>query len=139
MDKFLHIRTLRNVCQKIWNMLGLSEGANKNGIRALDAPIQMSNYTIESINDTASIWLNGTRDDSTSVCQKKLQKAEDKIKQKQEKRQMIETTKPPSGLAGQECQASAAQVSLACSCGFGYLGWRRTSVTYSFNLILNWE
>ena len=83
----------------------------KNGIRVLNAPIQMTEYGMDTAADSSSIWLNGLRDNNGpgTVDSKKLQKAEDKIKQKQEKRQ-LDSVKPLPSLMKQECQASAAQV-----------------------------
>lgn len=90
--------------------MGLGEREQKGGIRVLDAPVQMKNFDSGGINESGSIWLSGARDDGTLVDQKKLQKAENKIKQKQEKR-LTEGPKAVSNPA-QECQASAAQVGL---------------------------
>jgi hypothetical protein len=74
----------------------------------------MTDFGIDAAADSASIWLNGLRDEgSRTVDQKKLEKAEEKIKQKQEKRQ-TDGIRPPPSLIGQECQASAAQVEKIC-------------------------
>jgi len=102
---------VRDVCQQIWELLGLDGNKNsyRNGIRALNAPVQMTGLGADVFTETTSIWMTSGRDDSsTTVDQKKLQKAEDKIRQKQERRDVAVVRKP--NLIGQECQASAAQV-----------------------------
>lgn len=114
-DHFLpFFSTCRNSCSEIYDMLGLGNSTRKNGIRQLDAPVQMSamnfGVTQDDISAMTSIWMNGSRDERLRhVNQKKLEKAEAKLQQKQDKRN-AEGTKPVSMASGQDCQASAAQV-----------------------------
>lgn len=94
-------------------MLGLHGSTRKNGIRTLDAPMQMSSMNFgltEDISTMSSIWMSAQRDDRfRHVDRKKLEKAEAKILQKQDKR-AAETSKPVTVASGQDCMASAAQV-----------------------------
>lgn len=94
-------------------MLGLSASTRKNGIRQLDAPVQMSSMNIgvtDDITNMTSIWMTTQKGDRfRHVDQKKLEKAEAKLLQKQDKRN-AESSKPVSASSGQDCQASAAQV-----------------------------
>lgn len=75
--------------------------------------MQMSSMNFgltEDISTMSSIWMNAQRDDRLRhVDHKKLEKAEAKLLQKQDKR-AAETSKPVSVASGQDCQASAAQV-----------------------------
>ena len=100
----------REVCTQIWSHLGMDSNTKKNGIRTLSAPMQMSSLVATEAEETSSIWLNGRDDSMRQVDSKKLQKAEAKLLQKQEKRQ-IESLKPATPAMAMECQASAAQVS----------------------------
>jgi ATP-binding cassette subfamily F protein 3 len=95
-------------------MLGLSESSKpRNGIRKLDSAMQMSTLTSDADNiDTTSIWMRSAKDTASQVDSKKLQKAEAKLQQKQDKR-LADGLRPSTGtnaLMSHECQASAAQV-----------------------------
>lgn len=110
--RFLTDFSCRETCNEIYDLLGLGKTVRKNGIRQLDAPVQMSAMINTATEDTsaASIWMNVQRDDKLRyVDQKKLDKAEAKLQQKQDKRS-AEVGKPASASSGQDCQASAAQV-----------------------------
>jgi ATP-binding cassette subfamily F protein 3 len=95
-------------------MLGLSESSKpRNGIRKLDSAMQMSTLTSDADNiDTTSIWMRSAKDTASQVDSKKLQKAEAKLQQKQDRR-LADGLRPSTGtnaLMSHECQASAAQV-----------------------------
>ncbi|CAL8110931.1 unnamed protein product [Orchesella dallaii] len=104
---------IRDTCNEIYELLDFGKTKRSNGMRQLDAPVQMAAMNFGAMTDDitsmTSIWMNGSRDDRLKhVDKKKLEKAEAKIQQKIDRRN-AEGTKP-SVSAGQDCQASAAQV-----------------------------
>jgi len=104
----------RSICLLIYETLELGGNRRSNGMRTLDAPMQMSALSTNGDNpvDVQSIWMRSAKDGQSQVCTKKLQKAEAKIQQKIEKR-AADGIKPGSGvnpIRSHECQASAAQV-----------------------------
>ncbi|XP_013182386.1 PREDICTED: ATP-binding cassette sub-family F member 3 [Papilio xuthus] len=78
---------IRDICEQLLHMLQPDKTGNINGPRkVLDAPIHLASMTTTT-NDSEelkSIWLQ-TRDDNFKVDAKKLEKAEAKLQQKQQK------------------------------------------------------
>ncbi|KPJ07881.1 ATP-binding cassette sub-family F member 3 [Papilio machaon] len=78
---------IREICEQLLHMLQPDKTGNTNGPRkVLDAPIHLASMTTTT-NDSEelkSIWLQ-TRDDNFKVDAKKLEKAEAKLQQKQQK------------------------------------------------------
>ncbi|XP_045491110.1 ATP-binding cassette sub-family F member 3 [Colias croceus] len=78
---------IRDICEKLLHMLQPEKNSVQNGPRkVLDAPIHLASMTVPSNEDkdVKSIWLQ-TRDDNFKVDAKKLEKAEAKLQQKQQK------------------------------------------------------
>ncbi|XP_038215567.1 ATP-binding cassette sub-family F member 3 [Zerene cesonia] len=78
---------IRDICEKLLHMLQPEKNNVQNGPRkVLDAPIHLASMTAppHESNDVKSIWLQ-TRDDNFKVDAKKLEKAEAKLQQKQQK------------------------------------------------------
>ncbi|XP_072943679.1 ATP-binding cassette sub-family F member 3 [Epargyreus clarus] len=78
---------IREICEKLLHMLQPEKCGTANGLRkVLDAPIHLASMTTNhnETDDLKSIWLQ-TRDDNLKVDAKKLEKAEAKLQQKQQK------------------------------------------------------
>ncbi|CAF4775372.1 ATP-binding cassette sub-family F member 3 [Pieris napi] len=78
---------IRDICEKLLHMLQPEKTKTSNGPRkVLDAPIHLASMTVPVMenNDVKSIWLQ-TRDDNFKVDARKLEKAEAKLQQKQQK------------------------------------------------------
>ncbi|OWR44815.1 putative ATP-dependent transporter [Danaus plexippus plexippus] len=78
---------IREICDMLLKMMQPDKNSNINGPRkVLDAPITLSsmNTPIQDAEDMKSIWVQ-TRDDTLKVDAKKLEKAEAKLQQKQQK------------------------------------------------------
>ncbi|XP_022117099.2 ATP-binding cassette sub-family F member 3 [Pieris rapae] len=78
---------IRDICEKLLHMLQPEKIKTSNGPRkVLDAPIHLASMTVPVMenNDVKSIWLQ-TRDDNFKVDARKLEKAEAKLQQKQQK------------------------------------------------------
>ncbi|XP_063965165.1 ATP-binding cassette sub-family F member 3-like isoform X2 [Lytechinus pictus] len=78
---------IRTICRKLYKTLQLNGGENQQNAILLDAPVQLSEQGLEdeSTNDDKSIWM-ATRENVSQVNKKKLEKAEAKLKAKQERR-----------------------------------------------------
>lgn len=84
---------IREICCKLLSLMrGEKVNGDRNGeTKILDAPVnlgQMAANLQETVEDIKSIWVM-QRDDSLKVDAKKLEKAEQKLQQKQEKRQEV--------------------------------------------------
>ncbi|XP_055712743.1 ATP-binding cassette sub-family F member 3 [Phlebotomus papatasi] len=90
---------IREICQLLYNKVSLSGNAYQGSQKKiLDAPVQleeMANRDIDTMKDINSIWVIGKGAGNTKVDAKKLEKAEAKLQQKQEKRQDVKPAKPP--------------------------------------------
>lgn len=80
---------IRNICEDLLNMMKSEQnGSIASSNRILNAPInlgQMAAHFENSVEDVKSIWLM-QRDESLKVDAKKLEKAQAKLQEKQEKR-----------------------------------------------------
>ncbi|XP_018564615.1 ATP-binding cassette sub-family F member 3 [Anoplophora glabripennis] len=90
---------IRNICNELLNMLKPSKKKENNGpMKVLNAPIHLGSMVdnLESnIGDIKSIWVM-QRDDSLKVDAKKLEKAQAKLQEKQDKRTKdVKTVAPP--------------------------------------------
>ncbi|RVE40913.1 hypothetical protein evm_014435 [Chilo suppressalis] len=80
-------KDIRDICEQLLHMLQPEKTNSSNGLRkVLDAPIHLASMTstVPENDDLKSIWLQ-TRDDSLKVDARKLEKAEAKLQQKQQK------------------------------------------------------
>ncbi|XP_059472968.1 ATP-binding cassette sub-family F member 3 [Neocloeon triangulifer] len=97
---------VRDVCDRILLILRPSSTEVKNEMRILNAPVNIASLAanIETVGEMKSIWMN-QRDDGLKVDQRKLEKAEAKLQQKQDKRSGEPTktvlAKPESASASQ--------------------------------------
>ncbi|XP_069328947.1 ATP-binding cassette sub-family F member 3 isoform X3 [Eulemur rufifrons] len=99
---------IRAVCQRMYNTLRLAEPQNQGNSQVLlDAPIQLSKITE---NYDCGTKLPGLlkREQSSTVNAKKLEKAEARLKAKQEKRSEKDTLKTSNPLVLEEASASQA-------------------------------
>ncbi|XP_045395755.1 ATP-binding cassette sub-family F member 3 isoform X2 [Lemur catta] len=99
---------IRAVCQRMYNTLRLAEPQSQGNSQVLlDAPIQLSKITE---NYDCGTKLPGLlkREQSSTVNAKKLEKAEARLKAKQEKRSEKDTLKTSSPLVLEEASASQA-------------------------------
>ncbi|GAB0094397.1 ATP-binding cassette sub-family F member 3 [Sergentomyia squamirostris] len=91
---------IREICEILYNKVSLS-GTNSyqsSEKKILDAPVQleeMANRDIDTMTDINSIWMMSKGAGNTKVNAKKLEKAEAKLQQKQERRQDAKPAKPP--------------------------------------------
>ncbi|RZC36649.1 ATP-binding cassette sub-family F member 3 [Asbolus verrucosus] len=81
---------IRNICNELLNMMKPDKSSStKNGpTKVLNAPIHLASMAANlenNVNDIKSIWVM-QRDDTLKVDAKKLEKAEAKLQEKQEKR-----------------------------------------------------
>ncbi|XP_078060362.1 ATP-binding cassette sub-family F member 3 isoform X2 [Mustelus asterias] len=100
---------VREICQKMFNTLKLTSNSSKSNV-LLKAPIQLSKMTGHSdykTEDVKGIWMM-RRDLGTTVDAKKLEKAEARLKAKQEKRTEKSSQKTASPLVLEEASASQA-------------------------------
>lgn len=105
---------IKDICQKLWGIM--KPGSNDSNVakkenRVLEAPVHLkslSDNTDTDIGEIKSIWVT-QRDDNLKVDAKKLEKAEAKLKQRQEKRVADLYAKPAPGPVKLET-ASASQV-----------------------------
>nr|XP_039253628.1 LOW QUALITY PROTEIN: ATP-binding cassette sub-family F member 3-like [Styela clava] len=76
-----------NVCEQIYSTLSINDDEVTNGVIRLDAPVHLASMAEANLEDqnSASIWL-ARPDNKSFVDLKKLEKAESKIKQKQDKK-----------------------------------------------------
>lgn len=76
-----------DICEQLFRTLTLNGEADRGGMIRLDAPVHIASITTKEENEenSNSIWLMRQENKST-VDQKKLEKAETKIKQKQERK-----------------------------------------------------
>ncbi|ERE76671.1 ATP-binding cassette sub-family F member 3-like protein [Cricetulus griseus] len=99
---------IRAVCQRMYNTLRLAEPQNQGNSQVLlDAPIQLSKI-MESYDCDTKLPGLLKREQSSTVNAKKLEKAEARLKAKQEKRSEKETLKTSSPLVLEEASASQA-------------------------------
>ncbi|XP_052596127.1 ATP-binding cassette sub-family F member 3 isoform X1 [Peromyscus californicus insignis] len=99
---------IRAVCQRMYNTLRLAEPQNQGNSQVLlDAPIQLSKIMEDYDCDTKLPGLL-KREQSSTVNAKKLEKAEARLKAKQEKRSEKETLKTSGPLVLEEASASQA-------------------------------
>ncbi|XP_070561680.1 ATP-binding cassette sub-family F member 3-like [Ptychodera flava] len=102
---------IKRICGELMKAISLNEdgGSVENGgMVLLDAPVQLGEV-VQKQNDVdkdVNIWIL-QKDSSSVVDKKKLEKAEAKLKAKQEKRSLKEDTKPGVSLGA---EASASQV-----------------------------
>ncbi|XP_026667386.1 ATP-binding cassette sub-family F member 3 isoform X1 [Ceratina calcarata] len=109
---------VRQICVKLLEMLkgNANDGEverRKNGVnKVLNAPIHLGTMaaTLEAqVEQIKSIWVT-TRDDAMKVDAKKLEKAEAKLQQKQEKRSNTESTGRVNSVSQSIESASASQM-----------------------------
>ncbi|XP_022426587.1 ATP-binding cassette sub-family F member 3 isoform X2 [Delphinapterus leucas] len=99
---------IRAVCQRMYNTLRLTEPQTQGNSQVLlDAPIQLSKIT-ESYDCGTKLPGLLKREQSSTVNAKKLEKAEARLKAKQEKRSEKDTLKTSSPLVLEEASASQA-------------------------------
>ncbi|KAM5277195.1 ATP-binding cassette sub-family F member 3 isoform 2-T3 [Hipposideros larvatus] len=101
---------IRAVCQRMYNTLRLAEPQSQGNSQVLlDAPIQLSKIT-ENYGENCGTNLPGLlkREQSSTVNAKKLEKAEARLKAKQEKRSEKDTLKTSNPLVLEEASASQA-------------------------------
>ncbi|KAF9420863.1 hypothetical protein HW555_003049 [Spodoptera exigua] len=101
-------KDIRDICEKLLHMLQPDKPGSSNGPRkVLDAPIHLASMAapVTETEDLRSIWIN-TRDDNLKVDAKKLEKAEAKLQQKQQKQK---DSKAPSAVPVLQT-ATASQV-----------------------------
>jgi len=110
-----------DICGQIFKALqianGVSNGSVKSSNKLLIAPVSLGDAPEDS-SETGSIWLKN-RDDNSTVNQKKLEKAEEKIKQKAERKAKKEESikAPPKLEMATASQASNRKVAKAESKG----------------------
>ncbi|KAI1235935.1 ATP-binding cassette sub-family F member 3, partial [Lamprotornis superbus] len=102
---------IREICQRLFNTLQLDEGqAQRCSQVLLDAPIQLSQMT-DGYGDTSADLLPGLllkRGQTSVVNAKKLEKAEARLKAKQDKRLERDSLKSSSPVVLEEASASQA-------------------------------
>ncbi|XP_053842360.1 ATP-binding cassette sub-family F member 3 isoform X2 [Vidua macroura] len=102
---------IREICQRLFNTLQLDEGqAQRCSQVLLDAPIQLSQIT-DGYGDTSADLLPGLllkRGQTSMVNAKKLEKAEARLKAKQDKRLERDSLKSSSPVVLEEASASQA-------------------------------
>ncbi|XP_069753732.1 ATP-binding cassette sub-family F member 3 [Narcine bancroftii] len=101
---------IREICQKMFNTLKLNTSNSSKSNVLLKAPIQLSKVTGNAdykTEDVKGIWMM-RRDLGTTVDVKKLEKAEARLKAKQEKRTEKSFQKSASPLVLEEASASQA-------------------------------
>ncbi|XP_008068889.1 ATP-binding cassette sub-family F member 3 isoform X1 [Carlito syrichta] len=99
---------IRAVCQRMYNTLRLAEPQSQGNSQVLlDAPIQLSKITENYDCETKLPGLL-KREQSSTVNAKKLEKAEARLKAKQEKRSEKDTLKTSNPLVLEEASASQA-------------------------------
>uniref|UniRef100_A0A6B2EDG5 ATP-binding cassette sub-family F member 3 n=1 Tax=Phlebotomus kandelakii TaxID=1109342 RepID=A0A6B2EDG5_9DIPT len=91
---------IREICQLLYNKVSLSGGNvyQKSERKILDAPVQleeMASRDVDTMKDINSIWMIEKGAGNMKVNARKLEKAEAKLQQKQEKRQDAKPAKPP--------------------------------------------
>ncbi|XP_044259705.1 ATP-binding cassette sub-family F member 3 [Tribolium madens] len=100
---------IRNICDELHNMMKPDKSNAKNGpTKVLNAPVHLASMAANlenNIGDIKSIWVM-QRDDTLKVDAKKLEKAEAKLQEKQEKRSKDVKTVAPVKLEA----ATASQV-----------------------------
>lgn len=90
---------IKNICNELLNMMRPGKASKSNGsLKILDGPIHlasMSDNLENNVEEIKSIWV-AQRDDSLKVDAKKLEKAQAKLQEKQEKRgKEVKTVAPP--------------------------------------------
>uniref|UniRef100_A0A8C4MCY6 ATP binding cassette subfamily F member 3 n=1 Tax=Equus asinus asinus TaxID=83772 RepID=A0A8C4MCY6_EQUAS len=99
---------IRAVCQRMYNTLRLAEPQSQGNSQVLlDAPIQLSKIT-ENYDSGAKLPGLLKREQFSTVNAKKLEKAEARLKAKQEKRSEKDTLKTSNPLVLEEASASQA-------------------------------
>ncbi|XP_036208754.1 ATP-binding cassette sub-family F member 3 isoform X2 [Myotis myotis] len=99
---------IRAVCQRMYNTLRLAEPQSQGNSQVLlDAPIQLSKIT-ENYDCGTNLPGLLKREQSSTVNAKKLEKAEARLKAKQEKRSEKDTLKTSNPLVLEEASASQA-------------------------------
>ncbi|XP_054159476.1 ATP-binding cassette sub-family F member 3-like [Oppia nitens] len=86
-----------DICGKLFDAINVSATSKNGDSQRLLAPVQLSSMTSrldDAADDWKSIWTSG-RDKISTVDQKKLEKAETKLKQKADKRDNIVTDVKP--------------------------------------------
>ncbi|KAJ1527318.1 hypothetical protein ONE63_008835 [Megalurothrips usitatus] len=102
---------IKDICDKLWGIMKPDANSGKTKNRVLEAPVHLKSLTDNfdtDVTEMKSIWVT-QRDDVLKVDAKKLEKAEAKLKQRQEKRVADMTNKPSAGPVKLET-ASASQV-----------------------------
>ncbi|KAK3927959.1 ATP-binding cassette sub-family F member 3 [Frankliniella fusca] len=102
---------IKDICEKLWDIMRPDTGSVKKENRVLGAPVHLKSLSDNQdtdITDIKSIWVT-QRDDVLKVDAKKLEKAEAKIKQRQDKRTAELTNRPAAAPVKLET-ASASQV-----------------------------
>ncbi|XP_036099116.1 ATP-binding cassette sub-family F member 3 isoform X2 [Molossus molossus] len=100
--------SIRAVCQRMYNTLRLAEPQSQGNSQVLlDAPIQLSKIT-ENYDCGTNLPGLLKREQSSTVNAKKLEKAEARLKAKQEKRSEKDTLKTSNPLVLEEASASQA-------------------------------
>ncbi|RVE65351.1 hypothetical protein OJAV_G00134850 [Oryzias javanicus] len=101
---------VRDICVQMFNTLQLNNRRGPQRQVLLDAPVQLSQISAESVsaaNDVQGIWMM-KRPQNTMVDAKKLEKAEAKLKAKNERRSEKDLQKASNPLVLEEASASQA-------------------------------
>ncbi|XP_063350470.1 ATP-binding cassette sub-family F member 3 [Pelmatolapia mariae] len=101
---------IRDICLQMFNTLKLNHHRGAQRQVLLDAPVQLSQISADSISaakDAEGIWMM-RRAQNTTVDAKKLEKAEAKLKAKHERRSEKDSQKASSPLVLEEASASQA-------------------------------
>nr|CAB3219642.1 ATP-binding cassette sub-family F member 3 [Phallusia mammillata] len=103
-------REVMEVCKLIYDRISLmfdrSNGEQQDFMKKLNAPVHIASAENEEIVfETSSIWI-GKQEKKSTVDQKKLEKAEAKIKQKQDRKDKIVKNSSTNSLTNMEASAS---------------------------------
>ncbi|XP_043926120.1 ATP-binding cassette sub-family F member 3 [Protopterus annectens] len=101
---------IKRICQKMYNTLKVNDCTSSDKV-LLDAPVQLSKITgtyDSQVNDVQGIWMMKRDPSSSTVNSKKLEKAEAKLKAKQDKRMEKDTQKSSGSILLEEASASQA-------------------------------
>ncbi|XP_077579099.1 ATP-binding cassette sub-family F member 3 isoform X1 [Stigmatopora nigra] len=101
---------VRHICLRMFNTLRLSRCPSSQRQLLLDTPVQLSQMSVEPASandDVQGIWMM-KRAQNTMVDAKKLEKAEAKLKAKNERRNEKDAQKTPGPLVLEEASASQA-------------------------------
>ncbi|XP_073531419.1 ATP-binding cassette sub-family F member 3 [Phyllobates terribilis] len=99
---------IRDICQRMYRSMRMNHQVPSQAQVLLDAPIQLSQITDYDVDPQVLSVLLMKKDQSSTVDVRKLEKAEAKLKAKQEKRSERETQKIGGNVVMEEASASQA-------------------------------